>query len=364
MAVITANRAAAAIATLCFLHILFYQTTSPVLTITATALLFLPVYARRLQVPVRHPFKTITYYVIWAQITYSTIWNAFLEVSVVIGLFLYARRALNKPSVTTLDSEACIESIDHEANPSLTSNKDSETAPEDKEIHSKQMDPTLSTHVDMSQSQSESPKPVMVIKSWPFKAVAVLIGYVGLLALVENYFNNTRRLVPHYRMESGTRRIHPFLRGLSDQAHYAIVLVAIQGYITLPSGSFKLAAASLLGCVNWVYAGIYLLPVNLSLLGMFAMTEHLMVYPYLMLVWDILFSTGLHYGIASIYAWYLYRVVVQDGITLDPLPKLHIADDNPDVVGIDIADLSSFTHTAEMVFEDDQASPYDGRFNK
>lgn len=146
---------------------------------------------------------------------------------------------------------------------------------------------------------------------------------------------------------------------------------------------------------------IYLLPVNLSLFGMFAMTEHLMVYPYLILVWDILFSTGLHYGIALVYAWYLYRVclqpsadiptqedcthgeqlqqqqqessnmepcvsqlVVQDRITLDPLPKLHITDDNPDVVGIDIADLSSFTHTAEMVYEDDEVSPYDGRFSK
>jgi hypothetical protein len=92
----------------------------------------------------------------------------------------------------------------------------------------------------------------MVIKSWPFKTVAALIGYVGLLALVENYFNSTRHLAPHYRMDRETRRIHPFLRGLSDQAHYAIVLVAIQGYITLPSGSFKLAAASLLGSVNWV----------------------------------------------------------------------------------------------------------------
>lgn len=127
---------------------------------------------------------------------------------------------------------------------------------------------------------------------------------------------------------------------------------------------------------------------------MFEMTEGSVLYPYLLLVWDILFSSGLHCGIALAYVWCLCRVclqsslntptqedgnpreeevqqhqqqqrepsnmepsvpqaAVQDRIALDSVSKHDMTHDNPDVVGIDIADLSSLTHTTEVAYGDD-----------
>ncbi|KAI8362050.1 hypothetical protein B0O80DRAFT_91855 [Mortierella sp. GBAus27b] len=58
----TSLRLAAAIAAICYFHLFFYSTEGPVLTLTSAAVLFLPVYARKLEVPARHPIKTILYY--------------------------------------------------------------------------------------------------------------------------------------------------------------------------------------------------------------------------------------------------------------------------------------------------------------
>ncbi|KAI8605591.1 hypothetical protein EDD21DRAFT_411005 [Dissophora ornata] len=271
---------------------MLFDTEPPVMAINAVVLLFLPVYAGKLQWPQRHTYMTIFYYAVWVQISVTNIFNAYMETCIVVFLFLCVRYALGKQSTTTLPP------ADNTRPPS-----------ESKKGHSIASDPTASIasreetmpNADLNLETFDSQ---MFINAWPFKVIAGMIVFVGISALTDSYYFSWEDSFPWSSTKKSPKNMSHTFRTLTTQAYYAIVLTAVQACVILPSEVFKLA---------WIsgYAVLYFVLANLIFFSATQWTKYSTAFRFMYPLWDLLFFTGPHLALALAFVRSLYLIGVQ-----------------------------------------------------